>query len=434
MAPHAEPGRADRRPLHGPGTALAVLGLAVVLVATLTPVRDARGAALATPLLCLVCGDQGGADVAGNLLLFLPLAIGLRLSGLSWGRTVALCGLLSFTVELLQLRVVPGRDASLSDLLTNTTSGAVGAAIGGWLPRALAPGPRAAAALLGGGTALLLSLLAASAWLLAPRVPEGELLSRWAHEAPGADVFAGRVRSVRLNGLPMPPNGPPPDSAMLRRHLDGGRFTLVVDVMSGAPVPDRSWIYMFRVWSRGALTLNQDRRRAVLAVPSRSLRYRLWPPMLILPNAFPADTGVPVRVTAAEAGRRVRLVSEYGGRERSAALAVSPADGWIMILPVELTSGPWARWITALGLVTAFLPLGLWGRLTGRPGPALAALIAVLAVALGAVPAAAGFPPGHWSQWVAGAAGGAAGWALRAPAAYLEGRCALPSDSEFSSS
>ena len=150
------------------GTVLGLLGAAVVLVATLTPVKDLQGLAAGTPLLCLVCGDYGGADVAGNLLLFLPLSLGLRLSGRSWGRTVLVCGLLSFTIELLQARVVSGRDASLSDLLTNTTSAAIGATLGGVLPRMVAPRPRDAAVFLAGGIAALLFLLTASAWLLGP--------------------------------------------------------------------------------------------------------------------------------------------------------------------------------------------------------------------------------------------------------------------------
>ena len=96
------------------GTALAVIGFAAVAVATLTPMADLRGAALLTHITCLVCGDQGGADVAGNLLLFLPFAIGLRLAGWPWLRVVAASAAVSFTVELLQLTVVPGRAKPLN--------------------------------------------------------------------------------------------------------------------------------------------------------------------------------------------------------------------------------------------------------------------------------------------------------------------------------
>ena len=405
-----------------------------MLVATLTPVRDLQGLALATPLLCLVCGDYGGADVVANLLLFLPLAVGLRLSGQSWRRTVLVCGLLSFTVELLQLRVVSGRDSSLSDLLTNTTSAAIGAGLGGILPRMVAPRPRAAAVFFAGGSALLLLLLAASAWLLTPWVPDGPLSSRWAHIAPGFDVFTGGVEAVHLDGAPMSPNGTPADSAALRRRLAAGSFALEADVISGVPVADRSWIYMLRVASDRPLTLSQLRREARIDVPARALRFRMFPPSVTLPEGLPERAGVPVRLTASGSDGRVRLTSDYAGRERSVELAISPAYGWIMVLPLELATGTGVRWITALGLALAALPLGFWARQTGRPVAALAGLSATLLLALAVIPAAGGFPPVHWSEWMAGALGAAGGWALRRPAAYLEERCASPSDIEYSSS
>jgi VanZ like family len=416
------------------GTVLGVLGAVVVLVATLTPVKDVRGLAPALPLLCLVCGDYGGADVAANLLLFLPLALGLRLSGQSWGRTVLVCGLLSFTVELLQFRVVSGRDASLSDLLTNTTSAALGATLGGILPRMVAPRPRAAAAFLAGGIALLLLLLAASAWLLVPWMPDRPLSSSWAHIAPGFDVFNGGVEAVQLNGAPMPPDGVPADSAALRRRLAAGSFALEADVISGVPVDYRSWIYTLRVGSDRALTLTQFERQARIEVPARALRLRLFPPAVTLPEGLPERAGVPVRLTASGHDGWVRLTSDYGGRERPVKLAISPAYGWIMVLPFDLASGTGVRWITALGLALAALPLGFWARRTGRPGVALAGLAAALVLALAVIPAAGGFPPVHWSEWMAGALGAAGGWALRRPAAYLEERCVSPSDIESSSS
>jgi VanZ like protein len=416
------------------GRVLAALGATVVVVATLTPVRDVRGLALGTPLLCLVCGDYGGADVAANLLLYLPLAVGLRLSGQSWGRTVLVCGLLSFTVELLQLRVVSGRDSSLSDLLTNTTSAAIGASLGGILPRMVAPRPREAAVFLAAGTALLLFLLAASAWLLAPWMPDRPLSSSWAHIAPCFDVFSGGVEAVHLNGAPMPPDGAPADSAALRRRLAAGSFALEADVISGVPLDYRSWIYMLRVGSDRALTLSQFQRRARIDMPARALRFRMFPPAVTLPGALPERAGVPVRLTANGHDGRVRLTSDYAGRERSVELAISPAYGWIMVLPFDLAAGTGVRWITALGFALAALPLGFWARQTGRPAAALAWLAPALVLALAVIPAAGGFPPVHWSEWMAGALGAAGGWALRRPAAYLEERCASPSVIESSSS
>jgi hypothetical protein len=418
------------------GAALGLAGLAVVLIATLTPTRDVRGVAAASPLLCLVCGDRGGADIANNLLLFLPLAIGLRLSGQSWLRTVLAGALLSFTVELLQLRIVPGRDASLSDLLTNTVSSAIGATIGACLPSLVAPSPRRALDLLTGGLLGVLALLTLWAWLLVPRTPAGELRSLWANEAPGTGEFGGSVRSIRLDGIPMPADGPPPDSAGLRRRLDRGRTVLDAEVVSGAPPRDRAWIYMLhhRNPSGGVLTLTQRNRQAGVEIPTRALEFRLGAPLVSMPDAFPDSAGVPVHLRAAEGSGRVRLTSSYQGVERSVELGLSPAFGWILFLPFELGLDTGVRWVTGLFLALLLLPIGYWAAWTRRPRVAAAALAAGLVAGLAIIPALFGLPPVHWSEWLAGALGAAVGWALQRPAAYLQGRCASPSDSEFSSS
>ena len=220
-----------------------------MLAATLTPVNDVRGLTQLTPITCLVCGESGGADIVANLLLFLPLAIGLRLSGLSWRRTIAACGLLSLTIELLQLWVIPGRDASLSDVLTNTTSGAAGAAIGGVLPQAIWPRPEQARRLLAAGIAVVLLLLAASAWMLSPKMPEGTLIQPLGH------VTAPRLGAVRRPGTRGHARRHP--DARCRRAARLGRVARAGWIVANSrwrrrwcradPCRSRLWIYTLRV-------------------------------------------------------------------------------------------------------------------------------------------------------------------------------------------
>lgn len=416
------------------GTGLALAGLAVIAVATLRPGSDPGHAALLTPLWCLICGPEGGTDVLGNLLLFLPFAIGLRLSGVSWRRTVAAAAGISFTVELLQLIAIPGRDASLSDLLTNTTSGALGAALAPSLARVLSPSPPQARALLAAGVTLWLAVLSLSASLLAPGVPPGSIVSRWAHQSGPPDVFGGRVRSVHLNGLSMPGGATPPHRATLRRRLERGDFSLAAEVISGHPLRGRLWIYMLQAGPRATLSLYQDGREAGMVAPSRGLRLGLRAVTLTLADGLPAAAGVPVRLQATERDRTLRLTSVYAGVPRSVELSLSPAMGWLLLAPFDMPAKSGVRWLTGLWLAASLLPLGFWARCSGRPIAGLGLLAAALPAGLAALPALAGFPPVHWSEWLAGAAGIAGGWALGPHAAYLERRCASPSDSESSSS
>ena len=100
-------------------------------------------------------------------------------------------------------------------------------------------------------------------------------------------------------------------------------------------------------------------------MPARALRFRLFPAAVTLPEGLPERAGVPVRLTASGHDGLIRLASDYGGRERSVELAISPAYGWIMVLPFEVATGTGVRWITALGLALACAA----ARILGTRGP-----------------------------------------------------------------
>jgi hypothetical protein len=71
------------------------------------------------------------------------------------------------------------------------------------------------------GSAAWLVLLALSGWLQGPWVGDGVLTSTWAGGS-GPEVFAGRVRSVRNDGITMPVDGVPADSAAVRAGSAAG--------------------------------------------------------------------------------------------------------------------------------------------------------------------------------------------------------------------
>ncbi len=417
------------------GRWLAAAGLLFILSATLYPIPGQERVSAAIPLLCLVCGDQGGMDVILNLLMFLPLAVGLRLAGWRWIQVVAASALLSFTVETLQLVAIPGRDSSLSDLLTNTTSGAIGGAVTPFLRAAADPTPRLARLLLGSGCLLWLAILGLSAWLLAPWAPRGELRSGWANLSPGDYWFPGRVQSVRLDGVPMPSDAPAPDSAAVRERLNRGEAVLGVAAISGSAPSDRTWLYQLRTTrSMTLLTLDQMGRAAYFGVSSRTLGFKLQAPTLRLPNAFPGGPGVAVRLDAGQRGRRLWLASSHGRTNQSISLELSPAHAWSLVMPFGVALGPEAGLLTGLWIGGLILPLGFWAGRAGRPLLGWGTIGATLAAGLGLLPAMTGYVPVHWSEWLAGALGGAAGWALQHSARYLQTRCGSPSNgASFSS-
>ena len=416
------------------GAVLAPAGLAAILYLTLRPTPEQAPYAALTPLLCLVCGDHGASDVILNLLLFAPMAVGLRLLGWPWSRVVAACAALSLAVESLQYFVVPGRDASLSDLITNTAGGALAAGIAGRLPALLLPDPALARRLTLNAALLWLGVLAASAVALMPWAPGGRIRNECTRAVGKPDPFSGTARSVVMNGVTLRCDELVPDPKPVRAALDRGEFQVDLVALSAHPARGRTLIQALRGRGEFLLLLASDRRSAVFSAPTASLRVRLYAPILRLKDAFPDRKGVPVQLHAGTRDRRMWIGSDYGGTQQRAEVALSPAHGWSTLLPLGIRRTGDLRIATLLWLVGLTLPLAYWAGRTGRPALAAAGLAAVLAAGLALLPALTGYPPCHWTEWAGGALGVGAGWALHRIAAYLQSRCGSPSISAFSSS
>src|SRR5262245_39466874 len=110
------------------GAACALLALAAICVATLTPTPGTPS----TSFWCIVCGDRGMLDFAANIVMFVPLGFALMLATERRWLSVIVCVATTFSVELLQVSVVAGRDASLGDLLANTLGGGIGITLARW--------------------------------------------------------------------------------------------------------------------------------------------------------------------------------------------------------------------------------------------------------------------------------------------------------------
>lgn len=117
----------------------AVIG--IILVATLGT-RDEFGAGpdlklvpFADLVRALLNADRStrGAliELLANVVLFVPfgLTLKLRFPALSLGRVAAISFALSFVIETLQLLLASGRVANVTDVLTNTLGGVLGAAL-----------------------------------------------------------------------------------------------------------------------------------------------------------------------------------------------------------------------------------------------------------------------------------------------------------------
>jgi len=395
------------------GGLIAILGLAFILALTLTPQPQNVEQVARTPLWCLRCGDLSGMDILLNVILFMPLGFGLRLAG--WPRRRVLLGAFAttFLVELTQYFFIVGRDATLSDILTNTTGGLLGMVLAERFPLLLWPGPRAAQWLAAGAGAFWLALQVVTAWGDGVTLPERPFWGQLAPELGQFDRFRGTVTEAKVAGEPMPSARLPDTRAVRERLLAGGG--LDVRAVSGPPTARLAPITsVFDEGQQEITLLGQWGTDLVFRIHTRAWSLGLRGPALRVHHALPADSGRLFAVSGRLRDGYLEAAADTGGGWATRKLALSPSFGWSLVLPFEnYAFGDDVRLLTALWLAGLLLPFGYWtarGPAGAVSGPLLLAV--VIAAGLAGVAALFRLPSVHWSEWLAAGAGAGAGWLL----------------------
>jgi hypothetical protein len=345
------------------GGALTTASLAAILFATLLP---ASGEPVASHL-CLVCGTLGGVDSILNVLLFVPLGVGLALCGFPARRAILIMGLLSVSIETAQLFVIPGRDATLGDVVTNTIGGALGFAASRRRRTWLRPSQRNATSFVVGWGGIWLAIQTISSYALAPSIPESTYYGQLARSLPDHAVFHGRVLTAEIDGVVIP-NTTLADSRRVQRLLLSGA-TAATTVIPSGPTPDIAPILRVAdAEQREIVLLAQIDADLVFAVRSGAAVLRLRPPLFALPRVFPegAIEG-PIRpdqllVSGRYVPREVRMSARTVSNAHLSLVPLIASMGWTLVLPwqwfivgthTELVIS-WV-WVACLAL-----PLGYW--------------------------------------------------------------------------
>ena len=404
------------------GRFLACAGLFFIAGTTLVPIPQQELAARLTPWWCLICGDHGGQDVINNVLLFIPFALGLRLAGLPSRTVVVTGGLVSLSVELLQWGVVAGRDASLSDVLTNTLGSLVGAMVGSYRVQLLRPSKSTGVRLATCWGALWLTIQLGSALLLQPWAPAGELRGFWARRVYGHPRFDGQVLSATLSGVPIPTDSEPVTPEMAQ-HVQNGRFDLQLRLRSGQ---SGKWSSVVEVLGRRGSVVAVEANRGDLAFqpPMRSSQLRLGRPALRIPGALQSPSGTELTLVARDQGFALQAEWTSSGSSHVVRQALGPSLGWSLLAPFRYTYGRETSLLTMVWLTAWLLPLGYWTwHVSGRPFLRSGAALLLVALGLGLVPLLTGYPPASFSEWLGALLGLATGAAGYRSTAYFEARC-----------
>lgn len=387
-------------------------------------------------MLCVVCGPFGGADVIQNILLFLPLGVGLGMLRVSSCRGIGLIVVTTAAVELLQATVLGGRFASLGDILANSAGGTLGLWVGRRDDHWAFPRPRTRTFLARGAVAIMLLVLVGATASMRRVVPSGPLALVIAPLEAHGTRFEGSVSAASLGGEAVAPGRlPHPVEAAFRQS--GG--SLRARVVSGPWVEYESTIaaVMDREW-RGFVRISQDGRDAVLGVYVAGNRAGLRGPRLVLPAVLPAREGDTVVIEARVARPGLALTVRSEDTIATRSLDLGPSTAWMVLFPFAYGTSTVVAIVSLLWLVVLTIPAGYWSGLTrarteiqhaplaesrvpGREvGVNLLGVAIYTVIGLGIAPLVLGLAPAPALHWLAPLLG----FALGATAARLASRVA----------
>jgi hypothetical protein len=410
--------------LRRPGRFLAVASIAVILAATVTP----QSGQADTNLHCIICGSFGGVDAVLNVLLFLPLGVGLALSGVRPIYALFSMLLFSASIEVTQFFFISGRDANIGDVLTNTLGGALGFALANTFTVWRDPSRRAAAALCVTWSAIWLAVQMISSYAFAPALPASRYYGQIARIFGNMATFGGQVLSATIDTVDMPNFGYA-KSEQFRELLRTGA-PVRATVIPAAPTSRIAPIIRVADDERQEIVLlGQDHSDLVFGLRTGAATLRLRPPLFAMRQAFPSrsdgarlqisDT-LHLRARYAATGVEMRVDWRRATRKRN--MAVYPALGWILVLPMRwYVEGTRSEIVFSLVWLCAWtLPLGYWVAcfVAARENDPdrrwildrialvmLVAQLALLGVGLVLVPHAFGLAPPSLGAWVAAAIG-----------------------------
>jgi hypothetical protein len=408
--------------------------LLLIAMATLTPQPPTN--VMEGSALCLLCGGYGTVDALLNVGLFLPLGVSLALAGVPRGRGVLAAALLSLAIEIAQLRYIPGRNATLGDVVTNTMGAMAGLWLVHWAP-VLARPPVLMARRLSIAAALWFSGLAGwSAWAMRP-APTA--LVYWGQITPTLGQFrrfTGTFVSGTLDSAPFP-LGRMASTAAVRARLRAREIAVRATVRpeSASSGKIEPIVAIFDAGQNEVMVFARHRDRLFVRLRTHAADLRLRVPAYALTGAFAvpagADSASPVTAGADLLVTRLTLRSSGYGTERERVVRVSPWMTWSAFVPLNYEFTGWiGEGLCLLWLAVNALPLGFWSHVP-RPDPAtggreerwidrvvlgdggtrLLRLLALL-VAVGLMPLLWGYPLAPWTEWGAAMAGLAGGGAL----------------------
>ncbi len=383
------------------GWMLVTVSLATIAALTLYPESET----VTSDWRCIVCGTRGAADVVLNMLLFTPLGAGLALAGVHHRKALAIAVFVSGAVELAQV-VIPGRDASMGDLLANS----VGSGLGFALVRAarywLVPTEDLARWLALGAAFAAAASVVLTGFMLQPQFTDSTYFGQWTPELRHLERYRGTILQATVGTLPVH-SGRLDNTAAIADSLRRGS-PVRVRAVAGPPTARASALFSIADAEENTILLFGPRGRDLdYTFRMRAESFRLDRPKLTVPGAMNVQVGDTIAVAVWREGPAYCLAVND---DRNCGLGFTAGAGWTLLQYVE-SFAPWSRlglnvvWISLL-----LVPFGYWLR------PNLSCLLggAIVVVTLLFVPSVTGLLKTPMLEWLGAIVGVACGLVVRA--------------------
>lgn len=375
---------------------LVVVSLIAIAVLTLYPDPNTT----TSGWNCIFCGTRATADVILNLILFAPLGAGLGLARVRTKHLLVIAAMVSGTVEVLQL-IIPGRDASIGDLVSNAAGCWIGYALAFSAPSWLAPTRMLGLVLSVTASFVITLTVITTGVMLQPTLTNSTYYGQWTPNLEHLDWYRGHILEATVGSSPVP-STKLENSQTIRSLLREGSPIHVRAVAAETTSRLSSLFSIADAEENLIILIGPMRDRLLYIFRIRGESFRLDRPALSISGVMNFAPGDTIEVGATRSDRDYCLALN---RERQCGLGFTAGSGWTLLwfaegLPSGLQSGLDVAWLCLL-----LLPVGLWL----RPNLVSAIGAASVTAALVWAPPLTGMLPTPLREWIGSAAGVVAG-------------------------
>jgi glycopeptide antibiotics resistance protein len=331
-----------------------------------------------SPWNCLFCDPNALADAIRNTLLFTPLGIALGLTGPSFVRALLIGGLFSLLIESAQY-FIPGRDANLSDIITNVAGCGVGyllvASAHLWLTPSETFSRKLSAA--AGLTSLIVFFFTGLA--LDPTFPTGLYRLQWAAEIDEAEPYPGKIELMMFGDHPMDSVASLDAETFQAEWLSGSRIRIQAVAQRLYPGTN-SLLGVYQNPEQSILLIGLHGGNALLRYHMRAATWKLFQPVVRLHGVTGQRQEESLDVTVWRDGDGYCVETDAGDR---CGLGFTAGSGWRLFGGDTQFGVSMALLLDHLWVLLLLAPVGFWAQsIRGFVAGGLAAALGLWAVPL----------------------------------------------------